>query len=344
MRSHGAAPAKVNLTLEVLGRRPDGYHALRSLVVFTAIGDVLRMGAPDDRLPRCNSSTSALGAALTEPCSAGADGAGAADQPRCTVGGPFQNALADTPARDNLVVKALIAWCAATGSSPSALPSFELIKNLPVAAGIGGGSSDAAAALRLCQTWATENAGWAPMDAADLHALALRLGADVPVCLASTPAMMEGIGEILTPVDLRSDIPAVLVNPGIAVPTGPVFKALAATQLGPGAQPHSPHQSGEAPCFRTLEDLLAYTAARPNDLEAPALRLAPAMAAVRDALGTTGARLVRMSGSGATWFGLYDTHDQASAAGATIRAAHPAWWVQPTTIERTPHGPGHLQA
>lgn len=274
------APAKVNLTLAVLGRRADGYHELDSLVAFAGCHDTVTL---DPARP--------VGLTVSGPI----------------VAGP----LAPLPGAgdDNLVLRAF----AALNQRRSGLRAghFHLVKRLPVAAGIGGGSADAAAALRLL---ARLN-GIAPDDP-DLLAAAAATGADVPVCLQPRARRMRGIGHDLGPfVRLRHW--AVLVNPRLPVATADVFRALG---LSPGERAASP---GDA---LSLER-------GGNDLEAPALRVEPAIAHVLAALqATPGCRLARMSGSGATCFGLYGDCHAAARAAKALRAEHPGWWVRPTVL------------
>ena len=273
------APAKINLWLHVTGRRPDGYRELDSLVAFADVGDRLS-AAPAQELT-------------------------------LTVSGPFAAAL-DAGA-DNLVLRAARSLAAHCGIPAQA--ALHLHKNLPVASGIGGGSADAAAALRLCARLWRADIGNAAM-----ARLALDLGADVPACLAGGTARMTGIGEKLAPPDPAPPAaPAVLVNPGIAVSTGQVFEALA----GPFGSP-AEDRGG---------DFAGRAAANRNDLEAPAIALVPEIADVLAALrAAPGLRLARMSGSGATCFGLFDGAAAAEAAARAIAAAHPAWWVAACSI------------
>lgn len=206
---------------------------------------------------------------------------------------------------DNLVLRAARAFAGAAGAE------ITLTKNLPVASGIGGGSADAAATLRaLARLWAM------PLPDADS---VLRLGADVPACLAGQPLRMQGIGERLQPLP---DLPAahlVLINPGVAVATPDVFKALPAKN-----NPALPDMPG----FASAVEMAQWLAAQRNDLEGPALQLAPVIGAVKQALTTApGCLLARMSGSGATCFGLFADPAQAHSACAAISAAQPDWWV-----------------
>jgi 4-diphosphocytidyl-2-C-methyl-D-erythritol kinase len=276
------APAKINLTLRVLGRRADGYHEIESLVVFADVGDRLTL-TPG---PTLSLST-------TGP-TAGA--AGTLD--------------------DNLVLKAAGAFAErVTGAT---LGRFRLAKELPVAAGLGGGSSDAAAALRLL---AAGN-GVATGDPR-VYEAARVTGADVPVCLDPRPRMMRGIGEILSaPLDVPG-LPALLVNPGVAVPTKDVFAALQAPPLDQSARTDEPGDRSVASLIETGT----------NDLEAPAIRLQPVIAEVLAALRTLpGCRLARMSGSGATCFALFENSQKAEAAAQSFSSAHPNWWVRATQL------------
>ncbi|MEJ0075609.1 MAG: 4-(cytidine 5'-diphospho)-2-C-methyl-D-erythritol kinase [Alphaproteobacteria bacterium] len=281
------APAKVNLTLHVLGRRTDGYHEIDSLVAFAGIGDRLTF-RPGQR----------LALAVSGPTGAAA---GASD--------------------DNLVLKAARALAARVEGLR--LGSFSLDKQLPVAAGLGGGSSDAAAALRLLA-----QANGLPLQDARLHAAAQASGADVPVCLEPRARMMRGIGEILSDPMTLPELAAVLVNPGVAVPTKDVFAALAAPAL------IGPPQPDEFIAIDTdAASLIPLLAGRRNDLQAPAIRKQPVIADVLRALvGAPNCLLARMSGSGATCFGLFGSSGTAEEAARRMQAAHPAWWVRATTL------------
>lgn len=281
------ARAKINLTLHVAGRRGDGYHDLESLVAFADCAD---------RLSFTPGSALAL-----------------------DVGGPLAGACGATG--DNLVMKAAQELSARVPDLT--LGAFHLTKHLPVAAGIGGGSADAAATLRLLA-----RANHLAPDDARLHAAAQATGADVPVCLASRAAIMRGIGDRLAPVALRA-IPCVLVNPGVSVMTRDVFAALG---LGVGKQrPAEAHALGALAMRASdmpLADLIALLAHYTNDLEAPAIRVAPAIGHVLKVLEhARGCGLARMSGSGATCFGLFAEEDDAAHAAHEIREAHPDWWI-----------------
>ncbi|SFA99739.1 4-diphosphocytidyl-2-C-methyl-D-erythritol kinase [Poseidonocella pacifica] len=268
------APAKINLTLHVTGRRQDGYHLLDSLVAFADVGDRVRV----------------------EP----------ALELSLEVGGP--RALGVPTGPDNLVLKAAALFGVDEGAR------ITLEKHLPAAAGIGGGSADAAATLRaLSKLWGRT----IPSDCA-------RLGADIPVCLPSRTARMQGIGETVTPLPLPP-LDAVLVNPGVSVPTGPVFAALEG-QFGAPMQ-------GVLPQFDGAGALLDWLGDQRNDLETPARQIAPAIGDTLAALAATRhCALARMSGSGATCFGLFPSPASARAAAQQLSQAHPGWWVQATRI------------
>jgi 4-diphosphocytidyl-2-C-methyl-D-erythritol kinase len=272
------APAKVNLFLHVGARRADGFHPLQSLAVFAG-GE-----AAADRLS-------------LDP----------ADELTLAVDGPFAGQLAaDT---DNLVLRAAHLL---SGSSGAAIT---LTKNLPVASGIGGGSADAAAALRGLRALR----GGAPDDAA-LCAMAATLGSDIPVCVASAPAFMEGRGEILTPVAAMPRLPLLLVNPGVPVPTRDVFAALKTRRGVEMTLPRGP--------FRDTADLLRFLEETGNDLEAPAREIQPVITEVLVAIGAQpGALLTRMSGSGATCFAIFADDDCCARASEALRRAHPGWWT-----------------
>lgn len=258
------APAKINLALHVRARMPDGYHALETLFAFTDFGD--RLEARD------------------------------AEDWSLAVAGPM---AADTgPLDANLVLRAARAFASATGYP--ARHAFRLEKHIPTAAGLGGGSADAAATLRLLNRLAGH-----PLDMAALEAIGAGLGADVPACVRSVTSWGQGRGEELRPGPDLSGMAVLLVNPRVAVPTGPVFRAWDGIDRGPLRQDW---QAGR------------------NDLEAPAISLQPVIA---DVLGwlraCPGAGLVRMSGSGATCFAL-------SAKAIAHPDAPPGWWVMPSRL------------
>jgi 4-diphosphocytidyl-2-C-methyl-D-erythritol kinase len=278
--------AKVNLTLRVLGRRSDGYHELDSLVVFARLADRLSL---------------APGPAL-----------------QLTVRGPT---AAAAPEADNLVLRA--AQGLAGRMASLRLGHFTLDKHLPVAAGLGGGSADAAAALRLLA-----RTNRLKPDDPRLAETARATGADVPVCLDPRPRMMRGIGDVLSePLDLPR-LAAILVNPGVAIATKHVFDLL---ELEPGSV--QPGQVRTAPAVRERTAFLATLANDRNDLEMSAISIAPAIADVLAALrASPGCRLARMSGSGGTCFGLFDSPSAAAAAAGMLRSSYPGWWVRATML------------
>ena len=277
------APAKLNLYLHVTGRRADGYHELDSLVTFTALADTV-----DITPAEC------LGLSVI---------------------GPFADAL---DAGENLAARAATALAERLGRR--AAVRITLDKQIPVAAGLGGGSADAAAVLRgLARLWRL-GAGHAGV----LREAALALGADVPVCLDSRAACVAGIGEALSAPPPLPPCAVLLVNPGVPVPTGPVFAA----RRGPFS---AANPIDEAP--RDASALAALLRCRRNDLERPAREQVPEIGLVLARLAEApGCLLARMSGSGGTCFGLFE--DEAAAAGAAraIARDHPAWWVQPTRL------------
>lgn len=281
------ARAKVNLTLRVLGRRPDGYHALESLVTFADCGDVLKL-APD-----------------TEPAVA--------------AHGPFAGDITG----ENLVVAALDRLKLAEPGLRFGRITIE--KNLPVAAGLGGGSADAAAAIR-----AVRRANPAHANTVDWEGIAASLGADVPVCLENAPSLMWGIGEKLRPAPGLPRLPAVLVNPGAAPPdkTRQVFLRLAAPPL-----PGQPPDPDPLPSFGSPDDFIAYLAGHQNDLAVPACDLMPACSRAEAALaGCAGCRLVRMSGAGPTIYGIFDTAEASHSAADALSRSYPDWWVRAVVL------------
>jgi 4-diphosphocytidyl-2-C-methyl-D-erythritol kinase len=279
------APAKVNLTLHVVGRRPDGYHRLESLVAFAGAGDTLRL----------------------------APGPGLA----LTVEGPTAGLAGE--AADNLVLRA--ARLLAERVAGLRAGTFRLVKRLPVAAGLGGGSSDAAAALRL----RARRNGLRPDDPRVVEA-ARRAGSDVPVCLDPRARMMGGAGEELGPALRLPPLFCVLANPGVAVATPAVFRRL-------GLVPGEGLSGARHPAVAGSDDLVATLAAARNDLEPPARALQPVIGAALALIGATpGCLLARMSGSGATVFGLFADCRAAARAARAVKAAQPGWWVKPTVL------------
>jgi 4-diphosphocytidyl-2-C-methyl-D-erythritol kinase len=277
------APAKVNLTLRVLGRRADGYHELESLVAFADIGDTLSL-TPGEELA-------------------------------LTVRGP--SAAQAGAEADNLVLKA--ARALAARSPGLRLGAFDLDKRLPVAAGLGGGSADAAAALRLLA-----QINDIPGDDPRLAEAARATGADVPVCLDPRPRVMRGIGEILSrPLDLPP-LPAVLVNPGVALATKSVFAGWT-----PAVGQYDACDPETIATLDRREDLLLFLMGQPNDLEFSAIELAPAVAQALHALrALPGRRVARLSGSGATCFALFSAAAEAIVAAKTLSERFPHWWVR----------------
>jgi 4-diphosphocytidyl-2-C-methyl-D-erythritol kinase len=280
------APAKVNLFLHVGPLEADGYHLLASLVAFADVGDRLT-AERSDRLS-------------------------------LTVTGPFAGALEGEG--DNLVLRAVRALGARAGIGEPGL-RLTLEKQLPVAAGLGGGSSDAGAALKLAR-----DALDLPFDDAALAEIAAGIGADGPMCLHARAAWAEGRGDVLNFETGLPPLPALLVNPGMPSATGAVYRAFDDGSTGAANRP-SP------PAGWDLASVTDWLAAQRNDLQAPAVSLAPA---IGEALAATadlpGARLTRMSGSGATVFALFDTTASAEAAARTLAAHRPDWWVRPTVL------------
>ncbi len=278
------APAKINLFLHVGEKRDDGYHNLSTLIVFADAADRLSL-TPSDHLS-------------------------------LRITGPFAASLSSE--LDNIVLKAARALRLWAQQRDHQAPSVELIleKNLPVASGIGGGSSDAAATLHLlAQHWAL------PIHSDDLQLIGLGLGADVPVCLRSAPTLASSIGEVLAPIENLPEMFFVLVNPSVAVPTSVVFSAL---NVRTGAF------APALPAKKNIREFAAILDATVNDLAAPAKSFVPVIMRVEQALvATGGCLLARMSGSGATCFGLYASYEAASEAAQSISASHPQWWVTP---------------
>lgn len=272
MTAEALAPAKINLTLHVTGRREDGYHLLDSLVVFADIGDHLRVSlAPDTKLH------------ITGPMSTG------------------------VPTDDsNLVVRA--------ANLIGVQADIRLEKHLPNAAGIGGGSSDAGAVLRLLRD----------LSGKPVPGNGLSLGADLPVCMHAKAARMQGIGDCVTPLNGLPDLHAVLLNPMIAVPTGPVFKAL--------HTPDNPPMPDNIPTGLRSVEFAQWLGQMRNDLEEPAVTVAPVIAKALSVLQSSGSLLSRMSGSGATCFGLYADAETAKTAAQYLGQTYPDWWICQTQL------------
>lgn len=276
------APAKINLTLRVVGRRADSYHEIESLVAFADVADTVTLEAGGEET--------------------------------LEITGPF--ARESGVVADNLVLKAL----AAAHGQIAGLKAgrFFLEKNIPVAAGLGGGSADAAAALRLL---ACTNG--IALDDPRVMLTARAVGADVPVCVELRPRIMRGVGEVLSrPVDLPS-LPAVLVNPRVPLATRDVFSKFARAQSG--------EDLVDVP--REFAPLIEFLKLHENDLTAAACACAPVVGEVLEALhALPGARLARMSGSGPTCFALFATQNEAAKAAQRLTDERKDWWVRPATI------------
>ncbi len=330
-----AAPAKINLALHVTGRRPDGYHLIESLVTFADVGDVISI----------------------EPSA----------EDRLTFSGPFGGALV-ADFGTNLIIKALRALRTHVEGRRCPAVAIHLQKNLPLASGIGGGSADAAAALKgLNALWELE------LGDAELQQIGLRLGADVPMCLVGGPLIAKGVGDEIEPLAGFPDLPLLLVNPGVGVSTAEIFKLLAKKEneglpLSPTVRRREgrvrggemreladvAHSSGAARVPRPESQAVGFPSgsARPrvnlptrdvgrsevrrlvdylrttrNDLETPARALCADIGNVIESLAQSGALFARMSGSGATCFGIFDSNYTRAKARASIRASHPDWWV-----------------
>ncbi len=282
------ARAKINLALHVVGRRADGYHLLDSLVAFAEIGDRLAL----------------------EPATGEVDA--------LELGGPFGPSIPDGP--DNLVLRALAAARTVAAEAGLDLPPLRirLVKRLPPASGIGGGSADAAALLaRVAARYPTLRA--------PLRQAGLRLGADVPMCFDGVPARVFGIGEAGKPVSVLPAAPLVLVNCGAPVSTPDVFRRLV-------RRDHPPLPPLSVRGFPDVEALAAWLAPTRNDLEAAAVELVPAIAEAATDLREAGALFARMSGSGATVFGLFADDETAARAARDLAERHPGWWVAQTRL------------
>lgn len=285
------APAKVNLALHVTGRRADGYHLLDSLVVFADAGD---------RLSFTNS-----------------------DEDRLTISGRFAEALPDDASgSSNLVIRArdAIRQWASRANIPTPPVHIHLEKNLPVASGIGGGSADAAAALRgLDESWQLG------VPRRELHAMGLLLGADVPMCIESSPLAARGIGEDIVLIDDFPELFLLLVNPLVEVSTPEVFRRLTSHDNLPLVLPEE-----GAP----LEQWLGTLAASRNDLQSTAESIEPKITEALELIRTADPMLARMSGSGATCFGVYRTQAGLDRAWAKLEEMRPGWYLQGAAIHR----------
>jgi 4-diphosphocytidyl-2-C-methyl-D-erythritol kinase len=283
------ACAKINLALHVTGRRTDGYHQIETLVVFADYADVVSaQPSTDGRM-------------------------------RLTVKGPLAAKLADTAPSDNLAIRAANELMRAASGKQGKLPPTKLIltKRIPVAAGLGGGSADAAAALRLL------NREW-HLNVSDdaLARIALRLGADVPMCLTSKPLVAKGIGERITRVSGMPAMPIVLAAPGTALKTASVFTKLEVGERSP--LPPLP------PKFGSLLEVIFWLRQARNDLTEPATLVNKAAgSAAKVLMRDPDCLFARMSGSGAAAFGIFASMGAAERAAERIRDAKPSWWVTP---------------
>jgi len=282
------ARAKINLTLSVLGRRPDGYHEIESLVTFADFGDAVSLQPAAD--------------------------------PKITTSGPFGAAI-DGP---NLLERTLALLRQVEPGLR--LGAVALEKNLPVAAGLGGGSADAAALLRAVRRANPDFASRVSWEA-----VAAQLGADVTVCLAGRPALIAGIGDRVEP--LARDLPpmaGILANPTLPLATAAVYGALDA----PPAPSHRPPATPPGP-FADLDALIDYMRTRGNDLEGPATSLLPVIADLKAAVAALPDCLyAALSGSGPTCFGIFAFEAAAAGAAATLSAAHPGYWIRPARLDR----------
>jgi 4-diphosphocytidyl-2-C-methyl-D-erythritol kinase len=275
------ARAKVNLALHITGQRPDGYHLLESLVVFPQIGDRIAL----------------------EP----------AEKFELVLEGPFARDL-DGPTDDNLILRAIRAFVTSAGQPQHPNIRVTLSKRLPVASGVGGGSSDAATTLRLLEDY---TGTYLPDE--ELHRIALSLGADVPVCLFPETQMMRGIGEQLSTGPLLPRCGIVLINPKIVVSTPDVFRTMA--RRDNPAMPSAPER------FETVENLTGYLEECRNDMQSAAMELCPQISEVISVLSADDRiEIARMSGSGATCFGLCGPNDAMNIE-RDLRIKHPEWWI-----------------
>jgi 4-diphosphocytidyl-2-C-methyl-D-erythritol kinase len=282
------ARAKVNLTLEVLGGRADGYHELRSLVAFADLGDWLELAPGNDTAFHCTGSTAAA------------------------IDGP------------NLVERALAVASEVAPGHPTG--RITLTKEIPVAAGLGGGSADAAACLRaLARLWQDSAAG------ARLMARGEAIGADVPVCIVSRLSWMRGHGERVEALSGNLALPAVLANPGVRLSTREVFSELGALPFRADEPPTG--TAGVLLRPNSEAELLDFVVSSRNDLEIPALRLCPAIADVLDGLRSLGGcRFARLSGSGPSCLGIFESQLAAERGASALVTAHPHWWVKSTVL------------
>lgn len=286
------APAKINLYLHVTGRLDNGYHTLDSLVAFADIGDEIKIEPSSDFVFRAQGPYAA---------------------------GFTPKELDASPNSSNLVAQAVWALARAAQKTPNV--KITLTKNLPLASGIGGGSSDAGAALwGLLEWWGI------PKQAQYLPSLMVALGADVPVCLPCAPARLRGIGDILDPAPAMPEMPVVLVHPRKPCPTAQVFARFRGDFREPLPLPAQ---------IESVDALASFLKTRHNDLYAPACDVAPEIInAVHTLESRAGCRLARMSGAGATCFGLFASDEHAKAAARDIAHENPDWWVKSGWLNR----------
>ena len=304
--------AKVNLTLSVLGKRGDGYHELESLVVFAGYGDKLCLSL---------------------------DEAAALSSLNCQIKGPEAQGivgenLVETVSRhllDLLSEKGFLNPEIGSEAHRFVTGVLTLDKRLPVAAGVGGGSADAAAAIRLIASFMAHRQ--IDLSSLDLFKFAARFGADIPVCLTGVPAIMRGIGEVVTPLHHFPKIGLLLVNPRVPVPTGRVFQELNAAPLSGEVGDVALSESLGPLSFHTVSEVIDHMKEVPNDLLEPALSVAPEIGYVLREIETLeGCLISRLSGSGATCFGLFETVEEAEFAAKNLKQSYPDWWVEGTFI------------
>ena len=301
--------AKVNLSLKVLGKRADGYHELESLVVFAGYGDKLRLTV-DEIAP-----LSALDFQVEGPEAQAIEGENLVEN----VSRHFLEWVSKEVALDFSMV---------SQAQLLSIGKLYLEKRLPVAAGLGGGSADAAAALRLISE-AMKLRG-VELGSIDLHKFALRFGADIPVCLNSVPSFMTGIGETVTPLAQFPKLGLLLVNPRVPVPTKQVFEELkAGSLLGDGRS----NETLQKKSFHSITDVISYMKEFENDLLEPALKIAPKIGTVLSEIEKLeGCLISRLSGSGATCFGVFEAIEQVECAGEILKKHYPEWWIKATFV------------
>ena len=287
------ANAKINLNLSVLGKRADGYHALDSLVTFAVLGDELSVSSSDE---------------LT-----------------LTYEGAFASDLQDSFVHesDDLVLKAATALQQESGTSMSA--ALQLTKSVPLGAGLGGGSADAAACLRLLNSfWKLD---WS-MEA--LMTLGANIGSDIPACLMNAPCRMTGRGEHVTKIDMLPILFCVLVNPGVHLSTAEIFRKLNTSKIDADKR-NTPNE--KLPDLTTHEALYKYLQNTGNDLLSPAMEIAPSIGLVLDAISNTGADISAMTGSGSACFGLFKDEVSARHAKEQLKELFPDYWVEATALK-----------